>query len=268
MKKLTLCLSALLLTTAVYAMENPWNRKLPFKTATVQYNIDGVMKGSKSVYLKDYGRTSAEYSQTSMKIFGMTQKQENIVITTPEWEYTIDMTAKTGVKQANPNKYLIEEFDKLSQSQQKTVVENAEKTGYAMVGGMNGKIEKGAAKILGYLCDKVTLMGMTAYTISGTELPLKVEGNTMGVKMMETAVQISKDAPPSSKFKTPVNIKIEYDPAADQLLKERAKDVIQSLLEGKVPSAAINENGGQTGSEQNDSDQEEQMKKLMQMFEQ
>ncbi len=125
MKKIIISLLALMLTASIAAaLESPWEKKLPFKEATIDYTISGNSKGTKTIYVKDYGRTVAEYRNTSMTVFGMTQKENTLDVTTPEWEYAIDLTEHNGTKMVNPEKYLIEEFQKLSKSDQKKIIKN------------------------------------------------------------------------------------------------------------------------------------------------
>ena len=71
-------------TTAV-ALESPWEKKLPFKSAVIEYTITGTQKGTKTIYVKDYGQTVAEYRNISMTVIGMTQKENTMDITTPDW---------------------------------------------------------------------------------------------------------------------------------------------------------------------------------------
>jgi hypothetical protein len=234
MKKfLSLCI-VLLFATSAWAVENPWDRKLPFKSAMVEYELTGTMTGEKTIYVKDYGQTRAEHNNTTMKMFGMTQQQKEVIITTKDWEYTIDLMEKTGSKQANMNKYLIQEFNKLSKSDQEKVVKNVEKLGVATVDGMEGSVEKKAVKILGYTCDKVSMTGVVVYAITGTDLPLKTTGDIMGIKINQVASKVMKGNVHPSKFALPTNIEFEHDVQADLLMAEQAKTIIQSLLEGRV----------------------------------
>ncbi|PLY00537.1 MAG: hypothetical protein C0622_08805 [Desulfuromonas sp.] len=263
-----LCL-ALFVAVPALAVDNPWDVRLPFKEATVTYALSGTMKGERAIYVKDYGRTSAEYTTTSMTMMGFTQQQKEAIITTPDWEYTIDLMTATGTKQVNPQKYFIEEFSRLSSSEQKTVVRNAEALGYSTIEGLDGSIEKGVTNILGYQCDRAQMMGMTVYTISGTDFPLKVEGSTMGVKMSEAATGIDKGAPPAEKFVVPTNIRLSHDPEADRMMQEQARMTIQHLLEGELPSAGMG--GGQyqdggAGANGLTPEQQQQMQQMLQMF--
>jgi len=276
MKKIVISLLVMMLTPSfAAAVENPWEKKLPFKEATIDYAITGSSKGTKTIYVKDYGKTVAEYRNTSMTVFGMTKKENTIDITTPEWEYTIDLEGHTGTKMVNPEKYMIEEFQKLSKSDQQKVIKNSEELGMNTVHGMEGEITKNDTKILGYRCDKVSMMGVTVYTISGTPVLLKLESNMMGMKINETATRIKKGSVSSSKFKIPSGIKIQHDVHADQMAKMQAKNTIQSLLSGKMPAGSMGQGQHRNESSEGyqDEDQEgmspeqiQQMKQMMQMF--
>lgn len=159
MKKIIFLLTVLFYTASVFALDNPWEKNLPFEHAIIDYKISGTMNGEKTTYVKDYGRTTAEYSNMSIKMFGMTQETKDVAITTPDWVYNIDLVQNTGTKQANPTKFLIQDFNKLSKDQQEKVIENAQKPGISTIAGMDGKLQKNATTILGYQCDKIDLAG-------------------------------------------------------------------------------------------------------------
>lgn len=241
MKKILSLFVMLLVASPAFAVDNPWDTKLPFKNAIISSKISGTMNGEKTIYIKDYGKTRAEHSNTTMKMFGMTQQMNEIIITTPDWVYTINLADNTGTKQANLKKFMIQEFNSLSKSDQKKVVQNAEKQGIATIEGMEGTLEKNASTILGYNCDKVTMTGSIIYTISGTDLALKINGNMMGIKINQVATDVQKVSPPSSKFGLPANINFEHDEQADLMMQDQAKTVIQQLLNG---TAQISSAGG------------------------
>lgn len=272
MKRKLSLLIVLLFATSAFALENPWDTKLPFKNAIINYNLSGTMSGEKTTYIKDYGRTTAEYSNTSMKMFGMTQQQKEIIITTPDWVYTIDLMEKIGTKQANPKKFMIQEFNNLSKAEKKKVIKNSESLGVSTIEGMDGTLEKNAEKILGYMCDKVSMAGTDTYIFSGTDLPLKVKGETMGIKIDQTATSIKKESASSSKFELPSNIQLEHNEQADQMMQDRAKTIIQTILENKHSKSA--DTSPQMSAPQppaNESNQmtpemQEQMKQMMEIL--
>ena len=234
----SLMVSSLLVAVvpAVMASDSPWEKKLPFKSATVSYKIKGTMKGTKTIYVKDYGRTQLEERNTKMSMFGMQQLQQEWILTTPEWEYTLDKTTNEASKTANPYKYMIEEYNKLSETDQETVRDNAEKTGFAFIEQGEGEFIPEDKKILGYKCDKINMMGVKAHVIHGTEFPLAAATNMMGIKMTEMATSVETDRVDSSKFNLPQGVEFVFDAHADQILKQQAKSVINSLL-GKQQAA-------------------------------
>ncbi len=268
MKKLLFICVFMLFAVSLWAIQNPWDIKLPFKEATIYYQIDSMQKGSATLYVKDYGKKSAMYREAEMKFLGMAKKDKTLTITTPDWVYEIDLMEMTGTKQVNPQKYLIEEFNKLSRSDKKKLIKNSEELSMSMLGTLNGTMEKKAAKILGYTCDKVTAAGMVVYTIAGTPLPLKTEGNMMGIKYNETAIKIEKGSVPSSKFKIPEGVEITHDKKADEFAKVHAKETIKYLLEGKRPPETQNKAVSKEKKQQKELTPEEQdaVKKLMQIF--
>ncbi len=60
MKKFLSLLIVLLFATSAFALDNPWDTKLPFKNAIIDYKVSGTLNGEKTIYVKDYGRTTAE----------------------------------------------------------------------------------------------------------------------------------------------------------------------------------------------------------------
>ena len=223
------------------AGESPWDRQLPFETATVDYTVSGTMKGQKTIYVKDFGRTTAEYSSVTLKMMGMTQKQEEIIITTPDFVYSADLAQGTGTKQLNPQKCMTDEYNRLSVKERKKVIKNSEAMGVQIMDGMGGTVEKKAATLLGYACDRVTLMGTTAHTISGSALPLKIQGNVMGIKISQVATDLKTGRAPASKFELPKGISFETDPETDRMIREQARSAIQNLLAGKNPADGSSE---------------------------
>jgi len=264
----------LLASFIAHAEQSPWDYKLPFKEAAVEYKVDGSMKGSKTIYIRDYGRTSATYTNTSMSMFGIQQKQQEIVIATPDWVYSYDLIARQGSKQVNPTKLFNEEYAKLSKSDQKKVMANAEKFGVSSVEGLQGKVQKGAVKFLGYECDVTNAMGTEVYSIADTGFPLKMTSQTMGVSYSEEAISIKKGAVSDDKFSHPKGIKAVHNKQADAMMRTQVKSIISQLRSGEMSQTqGSNQQMGIPSSQpgngsENDLSTEEmqQLQKMMQMF--
>ncbi|MCP4113898.1 MAG: hypothetical protein GY737_00560 [Desulfobacteraceae bacterium] len=223
------------------AKDSPWETRLPFKKGTIQYNITGSQTGTETLYIKDYGRTTARHRTVSMKFLGMTQTTKEIEITTPEWVYNVDLTEQTCEKSTNPTKYMIEEFNKLSKKDRKKVIKNSLELGTQMIEGMSGTIQVKGAKVLGYPCDVVTVMGTKTYCFTGTSIVLKSEANLMGMKITSTATGIQKGAPASAHFQVPQGIQVHHNTQGDEMIKEMARTTIQNLLLGKTAAPQAND---------------------------
>jgi hypothetical protein len=211
------------------AADSPWDVRLPFKSATIFYEISGMEKGSETYYIEDYGKKEAKYRKTSGKVMYQIMKTDKIEITTPDWLYDIDMTGHTGTKITNPAKVYKQEYEKLTAKEKKTVIANTEKLGKYTMGGMEATVEKNAATLLGYSCDKTTIMGTTVYTIHDTGLALKTESKVMGMSSESVALKLEKGKVPASVFALPKGVTITFDNEADTMMRTTAKKMIDML---------------------------------------
>ena len=185
--------------------------------------------GSETLYIGEYGKKEAKYRKTTGKVMYQIMKTDKIEITTPDWVYDIDMIERTGTKITNPAKVYKQEYGKLSAKEKKTVSANAEKIGKNAMGGMQATVEKNAATLLGYPCDKTTMMGTTVYTIHDTGIALKTESKVMGMSSKSVALKLEKGKVPASVFALPKGVKITFDKEADTMMRTMAKNMIDSL---------------------------------------
>lgn len=221
-------------TPAAWA-ENPFQEKLPFKSATITYAISGIETGNETVYIDDYGNKSAAYHDTSTSMMGMTIQNKTLEIVEGDWVYSFDLVEKVGVKSHNPMFYMKEAFDKLSDAEREQVMKNRELIGMSAMSGMGGKVEKNAAEILGYPCDRVQAAGATVYSLHGSSVVMKTESEMMGQKMMTVATAIDTGSVDAKYFAHPDDIDVEHDTEADSISKEMAQQAIAWL---KDPDAA------------------------------
>lgn len=269
MIKLFFCLLLLIGAPVMAQDTNLWETKLPFEDATISYQITGTQTGNATTYIKNFGQTSAIYRETTFTIMGITNQENSLTITTPDWIYDLDLNSKMGSKQVNPQKLFAAEFRNLSAPEQNQFTANAENLGLSTIEGMDGNMEKNAAKLLGYSCDKVAMMGITVYSISHSDLMLKSETDMMGMKFTEVATQIKKGAVPAAKFKIPADIQVSHNPAADEMAKIHVEMTIQSILDGELPSARMKQydpTPGEQNQQDMPADMKEQMEKMMEMF--
>jgi hypothetical protein len=225
----------MLMAAAVGAAENPWDIRYPFKSATVTYEISGTETGSETLYIDGYGKKQARFRKSALRVMNRQMNTDKVEITTEQWHYDIDLASRTGSKTTNPNRYFRQEYEKLSDEEKRIVRKNAEEMGKSALGGMQGTVEKNAATLLGYRCDKTTYMGTTVYAMHDTGIPLKTETDMMGMRVKSTAVKFDKGAVPSNVFIPPKGIAITFDEEADAMMRQMAKNMIATM---KDPEAA------------------------------
>ncbi len=248
--------------------KSPWEVKLPFKSATIHYTISGMENGSEVTYIRDYGHEVATYHTTKTTMMGMTMVNETVEIMTPEWEYDFDLTNRTGSKNVNPEKYMIEEYNKLSKAEQKQVLKNTETMGVSVAEGFGGNIQQNAEKILGYSCDRAEMMGTVVYSIHGTGIPLLITTNMMGMSMKVEATSVDEGRVDDKFFQLAEGIEPVMDPQSDAMAREMARQTIAML---KDPEGAKNlgeeAKGAQMqGNEQLTPAEQEQMQQAMEML--
>lgn len=246
--------------------ESPWEKKLPFKSSIIYYAITGMEEGQETLYIRDSGQQRAIYHETVSNIMGMTVNNSTIELITPDYIYSYDLQNNEGSKETNPQKYMIEEYEKLSVADKKKVRDNAEKTGTAYTEGMGGEIQQNAAEILGYSCDKVEIMGgVSTYLIHGTDIPLKTEMDMMGMKMNIVATSIEKGDVDDRFFQHPPGINAEMDAESDAVAREMARRVIAML---KDPGDITQKEAQVIGIPQQKDGMSEEDKKMLQQLEQ
>ena len=221
--------------TVLAADELPWQKKLPFKSAVVHYALSGMQQGQETLYLRDSGSLRAKYRETVSKTMGMEIKSSTIELVTPDYIFSYDLQNGEGSRMDNPQKYMMEEYNKLSAGDQKKIRQNAEKMGTAYlesmgVGKVNGKPQQNEKKILGYSCDKVPIMGGGyTYLIHDTDIPLKTEMNMMGIKMNMVATSVEEGDVDDKFFQHPAGITAEIDTEADMMGRTIAQGIIANL---------------------------------------
>lgn len=254
--------------SVIAGSSSPWESKLPFKNATIEYTISGVENGIEVTYIRGSGREVASYHTTKTSMMGMSIVNETVDITTPDWEYSFDLTNHTGSKSVNPEKYMIEEYNKLSKAEKKQVHKNVEQMGISVAEGLGGKVQQNAEKILGYKCDRTEMMGTVAYSIHGTDIPLRVESNMMGMSMKIVATTVKEGTVADKHFQLPAGITAELDPQSDAIARSLAQETVTMLKDpegaAKLRTEAVQER--MNAEEEISPEQQQQMEQAMQMM--
>ncbi len=269
-------LGALMMAMGASAADNPWEQNLPFKSATIKYELSGTQNGSETLYIDKYGKRQAHYLKSSTKVMFTTTEKDSIDIITPEWVYHFDMIERTGTKMHNPIVFFIEEYNKLSSQEKKNVQKNSEEMGQTIIQGMQGTVEKNAATILGHKCDKTTIMGTTVYSIHDTGIPLKTETDMMGMSFKSVATSFKKGSVPSSVFAFPKGIEPTYEEEGEQMMRQMAQKMMTNLKDpdyakkmkerGEQTKAKSRQNENPPQSESEQQEQDDAVEKSMEML--
>lgn len=215
-----------------WAGDFPWEMKLPFKEATIHYQLSGSEQGAETLYIKEYGKLRAKYHQGTTTIMGVSNKSETVEITDPDWVYSYDLVEKTGFKTTNPNKLYQSEYNKLSPGEKKNFVKNAKEFGTSLMGQMGGSVTRSSENYLGYECEVITVNnGMsTVYNLRGTDLPLRSEVSVMGIKNTHTATKIDTSSPvPESAFAPPAGITASHNQEAEAMTAGMIRQMVASF---------------------------------------
>ncbi len=266
----------LALPKSVVAGGAPWERKLPFKSATIQYAISGMQEGTETLYIRDQGKERARYQKTVSKMMGMEITESTVELIFPDYIYSYDLQNNEGTKSVNPQKYMIEEYEKLSAAEKKKVRINAQKMGAASLAamgaeGIDGKLQQNAAEMLGYSCDRMEMMANGfIYLIHDTDIPLKSEVDMMGMKLSIVATSLKKGDVEEKFFQHPAGISAEVDEEVDAMAQEMAKQIIANLNDpdnaAKAGGQAIGLPGKSGGMSEEDRQMLEQVQKMMQQM--
>lgn len=203
MKNLNIILIALLISFTSCqkskSQEKSSYKKYPFKSAIIEYKVEGNSTGTKTTYIDDYGYKQADISEITTTVMGFktTEKQDVIIIGSNI--NTIDHDNKTVTTTNNP----------YAKKYAENIGEDYIKTGEEVLTAM-GFTKSGTETVLGKEC--TIWKGMnTIWAWKG--LVLKSETNMMGIKIVEVATSIKTDVSiPSNKFELPKNYTTQQGP--------------------------------------------------------
>jgi len=236
--KIVVFLAALLPVAAQASDEELWDRELPFESATIEYAMDGMEKGSEALYIRNYGKVSAKHHSGITSMMGMKIENRTLEITDPDWVYRYDLKEGTGTKSTNPIKFMKAEYEKLTAAEREQVRENSEKLAVNFMQGGGGSIEKNVTEMFGYKVDKATVMGIESYTIHDTPIMLQTSGSMMGMTFNTKATSFKKGAVDDQFFQHPAGIQAVHDPQADNMSQMMAENIMAWLKDPEADQKA------------------------------
>ena len=212
MKKLIIVAISLAIVFQLKAQQSA--KTYIIKSGKVVYNLTGSTTGTKTIYFDDYGNKHYEHekSVTETKVFGITDRSETdkITIINNNHFWTIDNINKKYYEGALPySKFAKETADGMTEAEKKKLSDDI----LASFGGQR----LGTEKVLGYSCEKISVMGSLIWVYKG--ISLKSKTDVMGIIVNENAVSFDENINvPSDKFNPPSGIRFADIDAQQQAL--------------------------------------------------
>lgn len=172
------------------------------KSGIIEYQVDGMSKGTKTFWFDDYGRMQATRTITTTKMMGISTQDDRLDIRTHEWVYSIDMKTKTGTRTKldvamTPANDMVKDMTPAERKQFEESVKQS----------LNAR-EAGTGEVLGRTCI-IMEVGNGGKVWGYKNVPLKTELNMGMIKAVETAVKFDENSSvPASKFEVPAGITI------------------------------------------------------------
>ena len=143
----------LFLPLSLLAQENPFEKKLPFKEAIIEYALAGNQKGVETLYIKDFGKQRVLYTNTNSKI--ISKSKEQLTLITPKWVYSLTKNSNTASRVPNLNYLLYIRYQELSDTEKEKVLKNLKIINYMPIQGSRFKIEKNFTDINKISCNQL-----------------------------------------------------------------------------------------------------------------
>ena len=217
MKRLAFAAACLLAASPLLAQDNPF--KLPknkIPSIEVAYTYSGDMQGTAEKAISKDRIVSHE--TTTSKFFGKTSNTDRWTLFTPEWNYTADLTKKTGTKMPNVLPYMEKAYDDLDGTSKQRLHQNMQDMAQMISQAFGSQTlwsgeKTGATKTYaGETCEEHTFGPMSVCSMKDApSVPLHMQGSLLCVDFEETATSVKKGDPPASAFEPPAGIDFTSD---------------------------------------------------------
>ena len=218
MKRLAFAAVLTLVACPLFAQDNPF--KLPkskLSSIQVSYTYAGDMQGTAEKAISKDKIVSHE--TTTSKFFGKTTNTDQWTLFTPEWNYTADLSKKTGLKRPNVLPYMEKAYDDLDGDSKKRLHQNMQDMAQMMSKAFGSqalwsgeKTGGGTKTYAGESCEEHTFGSFSVCSMKDAPaVPLHVQGSLLCVDFEQTATSVKKGEPPASAFEPPAGIDFKDD---------------------------------------------------------
>lgn len=186
MKKLILL--SIILCFAFQTKAQNQAKRFALKSGKLVLELTGSTTGTKTIYFDNYGDKFHEHekSVTEVKMFGITDRTQvdKISIMNGDQFWTIDHIEGKNTKGTLPYYQSSHQMvENMTEAEQKKMADD-------LLKAMGGQ-KLGNEKVLGYDCEKMSVMGSYTWIYKG--IALKSETNVMGIVSNEVAIEFEKN---------------------------------------------------------------------------
>lgn len=219
MKCLAFAAALSVVASPLAAQANPFKvPKSKVPAIQISYTYAGDMQGTAEKAISKDRIVSHE--TTTSKFFGKTTNTDSWSMFTPEWNYTADLTKKTGFKQPNVLPYMEKAYDDLDGTSKKRLHQNMEDMAQMISRAFGSQAlwsgeKTGATKTYaGETCEEHTFGGFSICSMKDAPaVPLHMQGSLLCVDFEQTATAVKKGEPPASAFEPPPGVDFRSDTA-------------------------------------------------------
>lgn len=197
MKKIIIL--SIILCFSLQIMAQNQAKRFAMKSGKIVLELTGSTTGTKTIFFDHYGDQYHEHekSVTEVKMFGMTDRTnvDKVTIMNGDHFWTIDNIEDKNMQGTLPYyKSSHQMVENMTEAEQQKMADDLLKS-------MGGQ-KLGTEEVLGYKCEKMSVMGSTIWIYKG--ITLKSEANVMGIVSHEVAIEFEKNPSLSSDlFKAP-----------------------------------------------------------------
>ncbi|HEY8259427.1 MAG TPA: hypothetical protein VIG08_17345 [Gemmatimonadales bacterium] len=274
MKRLVLVAALAVAASPLLAQDNPF--KLPkSKVPAIQisYAYAGDMQGTAEKAISKDRLVSHE--TTTAKFFGKTTNTDSWTMFTPEWNYTADLSKKTGMKRPNVLPYMEKAYDDLDGTSKKRLHQNMQDMAQMMTRAFgsqtlwSGEKTGGTKTYAGETCEEHTFGAFSVCSMKDAPVvPLHMQGSLLCVDFEETATSVRRGEPPASAFEPPAGIDFTSDTTmtnpdslahgfVNYLASQQLADSIAKAKADMAKQSTASDTSSTTGSEQKELTPEE-----------
>ncbi|MCH9812969.1 MAG: hypothetical protein K0U47_03390 [Epsilonproteobacteria bacterium] len=229
---------------------NIFDKEIPFKEGIVHYSVSGSEYGTKTLYIKEYGKRQVRYTNTKSKFMRQNSTTDRFTHITPKWIYEIDLESNSTTKLPNMKYLLQKRFAKLSKKEKKIVTKNLTDIKQNSLQNLKGTLKPHVTEILGFNCNLESIQGVNTYTAENSELVLKTETEILGFHTKMVATKIEKKAIGFDIFILPKNLKIKDNSEQVKQLEEEADTIIGYLRTPNLTPSTTDQNSVSTDTKE------------------